>query len=218
MMHGILFDLDGTLVLSNDAHAKAWVDAFKMHGYESGFDTVRPLMGMGTDKVLPLLFPNLNPEQGVGKEIAAARKKIFLEKYIHEVMPSRGGRELVNFLKDQNYPCIVATSSSHDELLPLLKKAQVDDLFTEYTTADDAKKSKPDPDIFHSALKKIDSSPEDSFLVGDTRYDIEAGHAAGVKVIAVRCGGSSNQDLAHADWIFDDPLDAMNHFFTRVLA
>lgn len=218
MRHGMLFDIDGTLVLSNDAHTHAWVEALNAFGYPTSFDTVRPLIGMGADKLMPILDPTLTPENGPGKEITSLRKKLFLEKYIQEVTPSRGGRELVNFLKDQQYPCIIATSASKDELIPLLKKAQVDDLFAEYTTADDAKNSKPDPDIIHSALKKIGCDPDESFLIGDTRYDVEAAHAAGVKVIAVRCGGSSDQDLAHADWIFDNPLDVMNHFYTRILS
>ena len=53
-VRSIIFDVDGTLVDSNDAHAHAWVEAMAEQGYHVSFETVRPLIGMGGDKVLPL--------------------------------------------------------------------------------------------------------------------------------------------------------------------
>jgi beta-phosphoglucomutase-like phosphatase (HAD superfamily) len=50
----VLLEIDGTLVDSNDAHASAWVDAWREHGRDVTFDRVRPLIGMGTDKMLAL--------------------------------------------------------------------------------------------------------------------------------------------------------------------
>ena len=48
-----ILDVDGTLVDSNDAHARAWVDAFREFGYDVPYDKVRPLIGMGGDNLLP---------------------------------------------------------------------------------------------------------------------------------------------------------------------
>src|SRR3979409_2554831 len=53
LLKGVIFDIDGTLVDSNDAHAKSWVDTFAEAGYDVPFDAVRPLIGMGADKLLP---------------------------------------------------------------------------------------------------------------------------------------------------------------------
>ena len=53
MLQGVIFDIDGTLVDSNDAHAQSWVDTFAEAGYDVPFDVVRPLIGMGGDKLLP---------------------------------------------------------------------------------------------------------------------------------------------------------------------
>ena len=49
----ILVDIDGTLVDTNDDHANAWVTAFAENGYTVAFETVRPLIGMGADQMLP---------------------------------------------------------------------------------------------------------------------------------------------------------------------
>ena len=53
MLKGVIFDVDGTLVDSNDAHAKSWVETFAEAGYDVPFPVVRPLVGMGGDKLLP---------------------------------------------------------------------------------------------------------------------------------------------------------------------
>jgi beta-phosphoglucomutase-like phosphatase (HAD superfamily) len=55
-LEGVIFDVDGTLVASNDAHAEAWVEAFATFGYEDvSFDRVRPLIGMGGDRLREVL-------------------------------------------------------------------------------------------------------------------------------------------------------------------
>ncbi|WP_243147396.1 HAD hydrolase-like protein [Scytonema sp. UIC 10036] len=69
-LQAVLLDVDGTLVLSNDAHAQAWVDVFKEFGYDVPFEQVRPLMGMGGDQVIPRMVPELTKEEGEGKAIA----------------------------------------------------------------------------------------------------------------------------------------------------
>ncbi|HEY9897232.1 MAG TPA: HAD hydrolase-like protein, partial [Candidatus Sericytochromatia bacterium] len=60
ILDGILLDIDGTFVLSNDAHAQAWVEAFTAYGYEISFEQVRPLIGMGGDQIIPRFAPELN--------------------------------------------------------------------------------------------------------------------------------------------------------------
>jgi phosphoglycolate phosphatase-like HAD superfamily hydrolase len=52
-VRGVLLDIDGTLVESNDAHAHAWVEALAESGHTVAFEAVRPLIGMGGDKLLP---------------------------------------------------------------------------------------------------------------------------------------------------------------------
>lgn len=60
MINGVLFDIDGTLVLSNDAHAKAWEDACKKFGYDIPYAEIRARIGMGGDKLIPALIPDLH--------------------------------------------------------------------------------------------------------------------------------------------------------------
>ena len=84
-------------------------------------------------------------------------------------------------------------------------------------SSDDADRSKPDPDILQAALGELSLPAERVAMLGDTPYDVESGHRAGVLVIAVRCGGWRDQDLA-ADAIFEDPADLLANLDRSPLA
>lgn len=212
MVKGVLLDIDGTLVASNDAHAHAWKDAFQKLGYEIAFDKIRPLIGMGADNLLPTLIPNLHEDDELAKKVSEERKKILLQHYVHKLQPTKGARELVQRFRKLNLKLIVATSAHEDELHSLLRAAQVDDLLSLSTTASDVENSKPDPDIVSVALKKIALPPEEVIMLGDTPYDIEAATKCNVPLIAFRSGGFPEEKLAGALMIFDDPVDLLNHF------
>lgn len=218
MVQGVILDVDGTLVLSNDAHAQAWIEAFAAFGYDIPFDKVRPLIGMGGDHVIPELVPDLNKEEGIGKEIGDRRKELVVNKFAPQLKPTPGSRELVQKMKEMGLKLIIGSSASSKELSVLLKVAQVDDLVQEQTSADDAESSKPSPDLVKAALKQLQLPPEQVIMLADTPYDVESAGQAGVAVIALRSGGFSDQDLSGSIAIYDDPADLLAHYDQSPLA
>lgn len=211
---GILLDVDGTLVISNDAHAHAWVEAFAAFGYDISFEQVRPMIGMGGDQLIPQVIPELSSEEGVGKQIADHRKELILHKFGSSLSPAPGSRDLILRLKQEGFQLVVASSATSEELSVLLKAAQVDDLLEEepITTSDDTDNSKPAPDLVQAALKKGKLDAPQTIMLGDTPYDIQSANAAGVNVIAVRCGGFDDSQLSGALAIYDNPADLLEQF------
>ena len=212
MVQGVILDVDGTLVLSNDAHAQAWVDAYAAYGYEVSFDKVRPLIGMGGDQLMPQVTPELNKEEGDGKAISERRKELMINRYGPTLPPTKGARQLIERMKDEGLKLIIGSSATSQELEVLLKSAAIDGLIDQVTSSSDAEASKPAPDIVEAALKKLEMQPSEVLMLGDTPYDIESANAAGVGVIAVRCGGFNDADLAGAKAIYDDPADLLAHY------
>lgn len=212
MVDAALLDIDGTLVLSNDQHAQAWVDAYAEHGYKISFEQVRPLIGMGGDKLMARLTPQLDETEGEGKAIAQRRKQIFATRYADDLVSAPGARALIQYMCEAGVRLIVATSAKPDELKLLLKAAQVDDFLTEATTSDDANESKPDPDIVSVALDRLGTPPERAIMIGDTPYDVESASRCGVGVIALRCGGWEDAKLKRALAIYDSPADLLEHY------
>ena len=204
-VRGVLLDIDGTLVESNDAHAHAWVEALAESGRAVAFETVRPLIGMGGDKLLPKVC-GLDAESGEGKRISDRRQAIFLGKYLPHLRPTRGAGELLGLLKGRGLRLAVASSAKKDELEPLLKICGADGVIEAATSSDDADRSKPDSDIVRAALGQLGLPPDEVVLIGDTPYDVEAARKAEVRVIALRCGGWGDADLK-ADAVYDDPAD-----------
>ena len=153
---GILLDIDGTLVLSNDAHAQAWVEAFADYGYQVKFTDVRPLIGMGGDQLVPQIVPQLSGKEGVGKQVANRRKELIIEKFSPNLAPAPGSRQLIQRLKQDGFKLVVASSATSEELSKLLKAGEVEDLLAgePTTTSDDADASKPEPDLVQVALSK----------------------------------------------------------------
>lgn len=208
----VLFDVDGTLLVSNDAHARSWQRAFARYGFEVGETRLRRLVGMGGEKILATIDPSLSDETEPGKSITALHQQIFLEEYVGTLPPTPGGRELLQRVQDAGMTRVVATSANRKELTAILDAAHVAGQFDTEVTSDDVDRSKPDADVIQAALKKAHVERDKAVYIGDTPYDVEACRRAGVRCIAVRCGGWNDEDLAKADAIYNDPADILTHF------
>lgn len=216
-LQAVILDIDGTLAISNDAHAQAWVEAFAAYGYDVPFEKVRPLIGMGGDQVIPRMVPGLSDDEGDGKKIAQRRKELIINRFSPELSPAPGSRELLLRMQQEGLRLIIATSATSEELSGLLKAAQVDDLLEEAATSSDAEASKPEPDIVEAALSKLQVEASQAVMLADTPYDIEAASKCGVPVIAFRCGDFDDASLVNAAEIYDHPADLLAHYDDSLL-
>lgn len=210
-IRGVLLDIDGTLLDSNDAHAAAWVEALSERGVRVKREAARRLIGMGGDKLLPRLA-GIDGDGDEADAIGARRGEIFREKYLPKLRAFPGARELVAHMRALGLTLVVATSAKRDELGALLKLAGVDDLVDDTTTSDDVARSKPDPDIVQGAVRRAGVSASELMMLGDTPYDVEAATRAGVRIVAVRCGGWDDPSLAGAAAIYDGPADLLARY------
>jgi HAD superfamily hydrolase (TIGR01509 family) len=208
---GVILDVDGTLVDSNDAHAKAWVEALEDGGFDVPFERVRPLIGMGGDKLLPEVtgLPGKHPRS---ERIGRRRGEIFKARYLPALRPFPKTRELLLRMRDEGLTLAVASSAEPEELEALLTIAGAKDLVRGASSADDVESSKPDPDVVHAALGRLGRDPAFVVMIGDTPYDVEAARRAGVRAIAFRCGGWDDARLGGAVAIYDGPADLLARF------
>ncbi len=214
----VIFDVDGTLTDSNDAHARSWRDMLAEGGQQVAYERIRHMIGMGGDTILPALT-GTGGDSAAGQEMARRRLDIFKRQYLPYVEPFPGTRELAWRMREGGIRLFVATSASGELLDRLLEIADVRDLIEQAASEDDAQRTKPDPDIVGAALARTGEPPDRVLMIGDTPYDIEAADRAGVRTIALRCGGGwSEQDLAGALAIFDDPVDLLVNYDDSPLA
>ena len=207
MIKVVIFDIDGTLVDSVDLHAQAWQETFQHFGRDVDFAAVRHQIGKGADQLLPVFF-SAQELQSIGKEIEAYRSDLFKRNYLPHVRPFLNVRELFQRILADGQRILLASSAQNDELKSHKKLARIEDLIEDETSADDAARSKPYPDIFAAALKKAgDPAPSEVMVIGDTPYDTQAAGKLGLPMIGLLCGGFPEQELRGAGCvaIYRDP-------------
>jgi HAD superfamily hydrolase (TIGR01509 family) len=205
MIEAVLFDVDGTLVDSNDLHAAAWQEAFRHFGIALPYERIRGQIGKGGDNLVPSLLPS-DVADRLQEEIEGFRSELFRRDYLPKSRPFPGAADLLRRLHEKEAKLVLATSSRQQELDFHIDKLRCRDLLTATTTRDDVEHSKPCPDIFEAALDKVRPlNGGIAVVVGDTPWDIKAAVKLGVPAVAVRCGGFPDAELSGAAAIYDGP-------------
>jgi HAD superfamily hydrolase (TIGR01509 family) len=220
MAAAVLFDVDGTLVDTVDLHARAWQDAFRLFGKEVPFPDVRSQIGKGGDQLMPVIFSSEELAR-YGEEMQARRSRIYRQRYQSQVRAFPGVRPLFERLKRNGTRIALASSADREEFEANLALLGIGDLIDAATSAHDAERSKPFPDIFHAALAKLEGVPaEQAVAVGDTPYDAIAASQAGLRTIGMLCGGFPEEDLRGAGCIeiWRDPEDLLAGYERSALA
>ena len=197
MIKAILCDIDGTLVQSNWLHAEAWQVAMRAIGIEIELEEIRRQIGKGGDELIPVFVPWWK-QKCVEKPLMAYRKFVFQADYLDKVKPLPRVREFLVRVKEAGIRLSLASSASKEDLQVYKRIVGMEDLIEEESSADDADRSKPHPDIFEAALKRLGLKPEEVLALGDTPYDAEAAGKAGIWTIGVTTGGWSREELLAA--------------------
>lgn len=220
VVKAIIFDVDGTLVDTNDLHVAAWVETFRRFGHEVPPEAVRGQMGKGGDQLMPVFLP---PEvlERQGEEISTARKELFLEKYIAQARPFPGLRELFERIRAAGQRAVLASSCKADELEHYKALTGLGDLIEGAVCSEDADRSKPFPDIFQAALDRLAPiGRTEVVVVGDTPFDAEAASKIGLRTVGLLCGGFPEEALRQAGCIaiYRDPADLLANYANSPLA
>ncbi len=214
MIKAIIFDLDGTLVDSVKYHTQAWVKAFQKYGYDFSFDRLRQQIGKGSEYIIGELLPADEAEK-LESDIAGYRKQYYQDNLLEKVQPFPKVKKLFETIKADGIKIVLASSARRETIAHYKKLLEIEDLIDGATSTDDVAKSKPEPDIFASALEKLgDIKTEEVIVVGDSPYDAMAASKLSLRTIGVLCGGFERETLTQAGCIaiYQDPADLLNNY------
>lgn len=204
-IQAVLFDIDGTLVDSNDQHIAVWETVFHDEGIMVDRAAIHHQIGKGADMLIPALAPQADAAQR--DRLAKAHGARFKARHLDGVRPFAGARDLLATAHAAGQKVVLASSASQDELDHYCDLLDARDLVAASTSADDVAKTKPAPDIFATALDRVAPIGADAAVaIGDTPYDMEAAARCGIRGIGLRSGGFSDADLREggAAWLYDD--------------
>lgn len=214
MIKAVIFDIDGTLIDSNDAHAESFVKAFEKFGKEVPFEEIKCLIGMGADEILEKYLSKSEIED-FGEKLTEYRKQVFLKDFMPKLKTFPNIRELMEKLKSDGKKIVLASSASEEELKAYRDILKISDLLEEETSADDVEDAKPAPDIFQAALRKLKNiDKNEAIVIGDTPYDVAAARKADLKMIGVTSGGWSKEEMLKkgSEQVYKDISDIYDHY------
>jgi HAD superfamily hydrolase (TIGR01509 family) len=213
---GVLFDVDGTLIDSSYFHALAWWQAFRREGLDIQVSAIHRCVGMGGDKLIEHLVPGCAKD--IQEDLKSAHGAVF-STFWPSLRPFDAARDLLAACSDAGLAVGLASSAQERDLDVSRRLLDAGTSIDAWTSSNDAKESKPAPDILLACLEKLDLSPEDVVFVGDAVWDVKAAAAIGVPAVALTCGGISEAELreAGAAEVYDNPRHLLENFQASAL-
>lgn len=189
-----IFDVDGTLVDTNYQHALAWFRALRRHDITRPMWRIHRGIGMGGDQFVSAVGGR-EVEEAHGDELRRAWAEEF-DQLIGEVQPFEGAHELLAEVKERGFRLVLASSGKTEHVEAFLDLIDGRSLADAWTTSDDVKRSKPEPDIVSAAMAKVEGAS--GIMVGDSIYDAQAAARLNIPTLGVRTGGFSVGELQEA--------------------
>jgi HAD superfamily hydrolase (TIGR01509 family) len=209
-----LFDLDGTLIDSVYQHVAAWQQALHAAGIELSVWRIHRRIGMSgglfTEMLLREIDRQITPALLEELQKRHAEAYVALRKWVR---PLPGATQLLQHLTRVRIPWAIATSGRMATAGPNLELLGLDPAETVVITREDARRAKPDPDLFLAAAARLGSSIESAVIVGDSIWDMLAARRARGLGVGLLSGGYGQDELERAGAIrvYEDPADLLRH-------
>ncbi len=213
MIRAVLWDLDGTLVDSEEFHWLAWREVMAGEGVEITREQFLATFGQRNDAILPLWLPGVPHEQAVAVGHAKeAHYRDLVRK--HGVSPLPGAAEWIERLAQEGWRQAVASSAPCANVTVMPEALGFAEYFQATVGAEDVTHGKPAPDVFLTAASRLDASAPRSIVVEDAVAGVEAARRAGMASIGVSRNGTPLAATLVVQSLAELPEDA----FHRLLA
>jgi beta-phosphoglucomutase len=180
----VIFDMDGVLIDSYDAHLQSWMRMAENRGLEMTEEMFASSFGQTNQTIIPEHWPECNdPEtiQAISDEKEAAFREV-----LHENFPEMSGAgELLRRLSEAGFSLAVGSSGPTENVNAVLEELSESERIAAKVTGSDVSHGKPHPEVFLTAAGKLDIEPEDCLVVEDAAAGVEAARRAGMACIAL---------------------------------
>ncbi|MFX0100819.1 MAG: HAD family hydrolase [Candidatus Hodarchaeota archaeon] len=200
---GYIFDVDGTIMDSHDAHYRAWDRITRVHNLTYEKEQIVQHFGKTTPQIAMALFKRDDAEfiDAVSEE----KEGYFIEE-IPSVDMYNGAKDVFNRLKNLGKKTCLASSNVREAIWQVIISHGLEGVIDAHVGLDDIKEGKPDPEIIFKSAEMLGLKVSECIMVGDSIYDIQAGNAAGCFTVAVLTGIFSRSELKaeHANLVLED--------------
>lgn len=208
----VIFDFDGIIVDTEPLHYKAFLSVLEPLGLGFAWEEyVATYMGFDDRDAFREAYRARGRDlDGKSlKSLVAAKSRAFLDILRAGVEPYPGAVPMIESLHVAGVPLAISSGALLSDIAPILGGLGIDRCFPVVVTADDVRKSKPDPECYALAFLRLSrmhparvTDPERSFAIEDTPAGIRSAKGAGLRVLALTNSYDAG-GLAEADWITD---------------
>lgn len=186
-LKNIIFDMDGVLVDSEPMHWFRFRNFAKLHDVELTREESLQMVGRTLRKDLEFLSNKLGGKYSAEELEARYRDPanhphFALPTYSEIIMPYV--RYVLPRFKEMGLRLAIASSSSRDQIGRAIRECQLEKFFDLYVSGDEFRRSKPDPEIYLTTLDRMGAKAEETIVIEDSTYGIQAAKGAGLRVIA----------------------------------
>jgi len=182
----VIFDMDGVLIDARDWHYEALNKALGLFGMAiSRFDHLVTYDGLPTREKLKMLTMEKGFPEGLHGFINELKQQYTVEEVIMKCRPVFHHQYALARLKNEGYRLVVCSNSIRDTITIMLTKAGIIDYFDFYLSNQDVTKGKPDPEMYNTAISRLELKPEDCLIVEDNENGIRAAEASGGHLMKV---------------------------------
>jgi HAD superfamily hydrolase (TIGR01509 family) len=211
----IFFDMDGTLVDTELAAAKAVEAVFATWNHQVAKEDADFVTGRTWEKALEFLFSKYPPPMTSAKALDRVLE-VYRKKIETDLIEVEGARECVLDLA-REYPLALVSGSYRQEILYILDRLGLRDVFRVVLGAEDYPRSKPAPDGYAKALGLLGAKPESTLVFEDSVAGIESGLAAGLRVCVITSTNHLGQNTERGHYFVRD-LSGVNRAWVKALS
>lgn len=206
-IQGVIFDMDGLMIDTEKLLCKFWCDACKEFGYYATPDMIYPMRSLCSKYSVPM-FKKIFGEDFDVMTIRARRKEL-MQQYIdvHGVEKKKGLDQLLDFLKQNNIKCAVATATDYPRTEQYLKSVGVFDKFDKIVCATMVKVGKPEPYVYLEACKELNLPPNRCMALEDSPNGILSAYRAGCIPVMVPDLTQPDEDTKQYLYTYVESLD-----------
>lgn len=198
-----IFDIDGTMIDNNEFHLKAWRQYLKEIGREMSDEEYKENINGKTNQDATEYIYGKKLSKEEAEKYYLKKEEIYRQMYAPHIKPVEGLLELLQLLQSKNIPIAIATSGIMVNIDFMFEHIPMRQYFKEIIYSEDIKKGKPDPEIFLKAAEALNVDPAKCVVFEDSLAGVEAGKAAGMKVVAVTTTHPKDE-LNDADEVVSD--------------
>lgn len=188
MIKGVIFDLDGVIVSTDELHYEAWKKLAEELGItDFTKEDNEKQRGVSRMESLEVVLAKGSRQYTEEEKVQLAdRKNNYYKEMLKTLDKSAllpGSEETLLKLREKNI--LIALGSASKNAIDILKQIEIYDLFNEISSGLDVTRSKPDPQVFLVAAQKLGLDPSECLVVEDSKAGIIAAKAGGMKSLAV---------------------------------